>query len=211
MFNVYFQWTGNRVLWCLLLFTVHRTWISGVFLPHTHFVNDYSAFVDSFSSHPCLFFSWLCCPSSGLQWLLFVLFFFFFYVVLFTSPSLSLCYIVKLTSSSQQVRVQILFLVDITWLCFLGSGFLWEGRNANVSTLYNDGQLCIYCLFIVDLYMKRNEYIIYIYISIHNEILWSCFWSWKMTFHGPYVQSALFRVLLKAPFTVLGYRRLRVE
>lgn len=137
--------------------------------------------------------------------------FFFFYVVLFTSPSLSLCYIVKLTSSSQQVRVQILFLVDITWLCFLGSGFLWEGRNANVSTLYNDGQLCIYCLFIVDLYMKRNEYIIYIYISIHNEILWSCFWSWKMTFHGPYVHSALFRVLLKAPFTVLGYRRLRVE
>ncbi len=36
----------------------------------------------------------------------------------------------------------------------------------NVSTLYNDGQLCIYCLFIVDLYMKRNEYIIYIYIYI---------------------------------------------
>ena len=51
----------------------------------------------------------------------------------------------------------------------MGSGFLWEGRDANVSTLYNDGQLCIYCLFIVDLYMKRNEYIIY--ISIHNEIL----------------------------------------
>lgn len=42
----------------------------------------------------------------------------------------------------------------------------WVGGGANVSTLYNDGQLCIYCLFIVDLYMKRNEYIIYIYLYI---------------------------------------------
>lgn len=49
--------------------------------------------------------------------------------------------------------------------------FLWEGWDANVSTLYNDGKLCIYCLFIVDLYMKRNEYIIYIYIYISLYIM----------------------------------------
>lgn len=55
-----------------------------------------------------------------------------------------------------------LFLVDIT--CFLGSWFLWEG----CITLYNDAQLCIYCLFIVDLYMKRNKYIIYIHIYIYT-------------------------------------------
>lgn len=64
------------------------------------------------------------------------------------------------------MKVCVPFLVK----CYINM-FLWEGWDANVSTLYNDGQLCIYCLFIVDLYMKRNEYIIYIYISIHNEIL----------------------------------------
>lgn len=59
------------------------------------------------------------------------------------------------------MRGQTRFLVDI-------SGFLWAGRDANVSTLYNDGQLCIYCLFIVDLYIKEMSIL---YISIHNEIL----------------------------------------
>lgn len=49
------------------------------------------------------------------------------------------------------------------------SGFLREGWDANVSTLYDDRQLCIYCLFIVDLYIKEMS-ILYI-ISIHTEIL----------------------------------------
>lgn len=74
MFNVFFfQWTGNRVLWCLLLFTVHRTLISWVFLPHA-FVDDYSTSVDFFF----LIFFCFCCPLSGLSlWVLCTFFFFF--------------------------------------------------------------------------------------------------------------------------------------
>lgn len=37
---------------------------------------------------------------------------------------------------------------------FSGLWFLWEGRDADISTLYNE-LLCIYCLFIVDLYIKE--------------------------------------------------------
>lgn len=88
-----------------------------------------------------------------------------FLVVLYTSSTLSslfLCYIVKLTYFTTGEGSDSAF-ADITCIRFLGSGFLWECWDENVSTLYNDGQLCIYCLFIVDLYIKRNEYIIYIY------------------------------------------------
>lgn len=104
----------------------------------------------------CLFFFLVLLP---FQWTPVTSFCPFFNVVLFTSPSLSL-----LHCKADILHNRWRFLVDITGLCFLSSGFLWEGWDANVSTLYNDGQLCIYCLFIVDLYMKRNEYIIYIYI-----------------------------------------------
>lgn len=78
--------------------------------------------------------------------------------------SLFLCYVVKLTYFTAGEGSDS-FLVDVTWVRFLGSGFLRERWDSNVSTLYNDGQLCIYCLFIVDLYIKRNEYIIYLYIT----------------------------------------------
>lgn len=108
----------------------------------------------------------------------------FVHVVLSLS-SLFLCYIVKLTYFTSGEGSDSVFSVDITWIRFLGSGFLWERWDANVSTLYNDGQLCIYCLFIVDLYIKEMSIL---YISIHNEILWSCFWSryWNtILFVGP--------------------------
>lgn len=44
------------MLWGLLVFTVHRTSISAVFLPHA-FVYDYSALVDFISFSSFVFFS----------------------------------------------------------------------------------------------------------------------------------------------------------
>lgn len=153
IFHVFFQWT-DTVLLCLLLFTVHRTSI-WVFLPHT-FINDY--------------FGWFSFLSLLLpfHWTPFIL----FLNVLFPSPSLSLLH----------CKADILHACEDPDSVFsrhhmtVFSGFLREGWDANVSTLYNDRQLCIYCLFIVDLYIKEMS-ILYI-ISIHTEILWSCFWSW---------------------------------
>lgn len=56
--------------------------------------------------------------------------------------------------------------------------------------------------------MKRNEYIIYISISIYLYIMKYYDLVFEVGiekyFHGS-TQSALFRVLLKAPFAVFGY------
>lgn len=166
MFNVCFQWT--RTLRFLLLFTVHRTWISWLSLLHT---DCSSSVFPPLSSQPRALFC-------RLQRLYFNV---LSHLVVLASPSLCLCYMctVKLTYFRTGEGSDSVFRGRDPG--FLGSEFLSEGWDANVSTLYNDGQLCIYCLFIVDLYIKRNEYIIYtvyIYISIHNEILWPCFWSW---------------------------------
>lgn len=47
----------------------------------------------------------------------------------------------------------------------------WEGCSADVSTLCNNAQLCIYCLLIVDLYMKEIIILyIYIYIRIYGSM-----------------------------------------
>lgn len=88
------------MLWCLLVFTVHRTSISAVFLPHA-FVYDYSALVDfiSFSSFVFFLHFGLVCSFCTFQCR-------FVHVALF-SPSV--CYSVKLT-----------YLVDITWLSLCG-------------------------------------------------------------------------------------------
>lgn len=89
------------------------------------------------------------------------------------------------------MRVQTLFLVDVTRVRFLGSGFLRECWDSNVSTLYNDGQLCIYCLFIVDLYIKRNEYIIYLYITKCYDVVFEVgiekqYFPWVLVTVGPF-------------------------
>lgn len=76
-----------------------------------------------------------------------------------------------------------------------------ERWDANVSTLYNDGQLCIYCLFIVDLYIKRNEYIIYLYITKYYDLV-SEVGIEKQYFSGVSLKVGPFRMLLKAPFAV---------
>lgn len=69
------------------------------------------------------------------------------------------------------------------------SGFLREGWDANVSTLYDDRQLCIYCLFIVDLYIKEMS-ILYI-ISIHTEILKYYDLVFEVGIEKQYLQSTL--------------------
>lgn len=115
-----------------------------------------------------------------------------FPVVSFTFASLSLCYIVKLTYFVTGEGSDSVFSGHYRTMF---SGFLWEGRDANVSTLYNNGQLCIYCLFIVDLYMKRNEYIIYIYIYLYIMKPMTLFLKLHLKndhFHGSCTQSTLF-------------------
>lgn len=65
-------------------------------------------------------------------------------------------------------------------------------------------------MFIVDLYMKRNEYIIYLYIMKYYDLVFEVGID-NDTFHESYIQSSLVRVSVKAPCAVFGYSLLHVE
>ena len=181
----------ETVLWCSLLFTVHRTMISWVFLPHTHThtsLHDYSTLFCP--SQQCLFV--FCCPFIGLQWRCHVFWNVSSYCLCTLGPLSPLFVLFSLrTGEDSRGHYTTVFL-----------GWGWgEDRNADVSTLYNDGQLCIYCLFIVDLYIKKKwVYYIYLYIMKYYDLVFEVCIE-NDPFHGPCIQSALFwRVTDDAPF-----------